>query len=273
MTLSSTDFEFISSLVRKEAAIVLDKGKEYLVEARIGPLTREFQVESIADLVSLLRSTPPPDLTRRVVEALTTNETSFFRDIEPFEALRTTIIPEVLERRAANKKLTIWCAASSTGQEPYSIAMQLREYFPVLQNWQVRIIATDICRQVLDRARKGIYTQLEVNRGLPAIFLVKYFQKQGMEWHLKEDIRKMVQFEELNLIKPTLLLTDIDIVFIRNVLIYFDLDVKRDILGRIRKVMRSDGVLFLGAAETTLNVDDNFERRALGKASCYCIKK
>lgn len=273
MGILAADFDFVSSIVRSDAAIVLEKGKEYLVEARLTPLAKESGYETLESLVAVLRSGSAPGLRAKAVEALTTNETSFFRDIEPFEALKNTIIPDLIERRKAAKSLNIWCAASSTGQEPYSLAMLLRESFPILSTWKVSIVATDLSLEVLARARAGKFTQLEVNRGLPVAYLVKYFKKEGTDWIIREDIAKMVSFSQLNLIKPFTLVRDVDLVMIRNVLIYFDVATKREILGKIRKVLKPDGFMFLGAAETTLNIDDNFERRAVGRGSCYALRE
>jgi chemotaxis protein methyltransferase CheR len=269
MAITSSDFEFVSAVIRQDSAIVLERGKEYLVESRLAPVARNHGFAGLDELVQRLRQPGSTTLRTQVVEALTTNETSFFRDVEPFELLRTTILPELIQRRADRRQLTIWCAASSTGQEPYSVAMLLRDHFPQLNDWKLTFIATDISKDVLERARAGKFSQLEVNRGLPITYLVKYFEKVGTDFQLKSDIRKMIRFEEFNLIKPFTTLPELDIVMIRNVLIYFDVPTKREILAKIRKLLRPDGFLLLGAAETTLNIDENFVRRAVGKASCY----
>ena len=272
MSIEAADFDYICKVVRESSAIVLEKGKEYLVEARLYPVVRELGLESFPKLVEAVKKGDAAARTR-VVEALTTNETSFFRDIEPFDFLRKDILPEIMKKRAATRQLTIWCAASSTGQEPYSMAMMLRENFPELTTWKVKIVATDINKEVLERAKRGVFTQLEVNRGLPITYLVKYFEKKGTEFHIKEDIKSMVHYLEMNLARPfTAVVGDIDIVLIRNVLIYFDSDTKKSILGKIRGVMKPDGFLFLGAAETTINLDENFVRRSAGRASCYHLK-
>ena len=272
MSIETADFEYICKVVRESSAIVLEKGKEYLVEARLYPVVKELGLDSLPKLVDAVKKGDSAARTR-VVEALTTNETSFFRDIEPFDFLKKEIIPEVMKKRAASRQLTIWCAASSTGQEPYSIAMMLRENFPELVSWKVKIVATDINKEVLEKAKKGVFSQLEVNRGLPVAYLVKYFEKKGPEFVLKDDIRSMVQYLEMNLARPfTAIVGDVDVVLIRNVLIYFDAETKKSILGKIRGVMKSDGFLFLGAAETTINLDENFVRRSAGRASCYHLK-
>jgi chemotaxis protein methyltransferase CheR len=270
---SSIDFDYIRTLVRERSAIVLEPTKGYLAESRLLPLARKAGMSSLTELVAKLRGAPFGPLHRSVVDAMTTNETSFFRDLHPFDALRKNLIPELVQKRAATKKLVIWSAACSSGQEPYTIGMMLREYFPeILRTWQVQIVATDLSNNILTRARRGAYSQLEVNRGLPAALMIKYFQKDGIEWAVKDDVKRMVEFREINLASAWPALPQPDIVFLRNVLIYFDIETKRDILGRARKLMRPDGFLFLGAAETTLSLDENFERMQFDKAGCYRIK-
>ncbi len=269
MVITPLDFEFISTLIRGESAIVLDVGKEYLVEARLDPVVKSAGFASLAALVAELRHNGQGELRRKVVAALTTNETSFFRDLEPFNLLRSSVIPELIKKRESSRQLSIWCAAASSGQEPYSLVMMLKEAFPVLGNWQVSVLATDLCREVLERAREGVYTQFEVNRGLPVPYLIKYFEKQGGNWRIKQDLRKIIRFEELNLIKPFSGIFEMDLIMVRNVLIYFDVPTKSAILQKLRGVMRSDGFLFLGSTETTLGVDDHFERYVVGKGVCY----
>src|SRR5690348_7230774 len=200
------------------------------------------------------RGAEDPRLAREVVEAMTTNETSFFRDVHPFETLRTKVLPELVQVRGPGRALRIWCAAASTGQEPYSIAMLLREHFPAAAA-TVQLVATDINRAVLARAQSGVFRQLEVNRGLPAAMLIKYFEKSGLDWQLKPEIRRMVTFAEANLLEQWPIVGEQDIVFMRNVLIYFDVPTKRRILARVREAMANDGVLFLGGAETTTGID------------------
>lgn len=272
MSISPEDFSFVSELVRKESAIVLEAGKEYLVESRLGPLAKEEGMPDISFLVAQLRKSPVLLLKKKVVEALTTNETSFFRDLDPFEMLKKELLPELIQKRQRERHLRIWCAAVSTGQEIYSIAMTIRENFPELLNWNVELFGTDLSTEVLEKARRGIYSQIEVNRGLPAPMLVKYFEKQGMDWAVKPILKDMIKLSEMNLVKPWPRMPLADIVFIRNVLIYFDTEVKKEILGNIRKILRPDGYLFLGAAETTLNLDSNFERRSFARGGCYQMK-
>jgi chemotaxis protein methyltransferase CheR len=271
--LDSADFDFVSSLVLKRSAIVLEPEKIYLVEARLLPLVRREGLSSVGELVARMRANVPNGLHQKVVEAMTTNETSFFRDLTPFEALRMLVLPELLQRRAADRRLDIWCGASSTGQEPYTIALILREYFGGFAGWKFGVLATDLSSDVISRAREGTFSQMEVNRGLPAPLLVKYFRRDGTTWQLNEDVRRMVEFRQLNLIDATWGISQTDIVFMRNVLIYFDVATKRLILQRIRKILRPDGYLFLGGAETTLNLDDSYERVPFDRSGCYRLRK
>jgi chemotaxis protein methyltransferase CheR len=268
-TFTDAEFTYISDMVRQRSAIVLEPGKEYLVEARLAPLVRELGLESIGALVTRLRLPAGAALADRVTEAMTTNETSFFRDVAPFQALRTTVVPPLLKARAAQRRLRVWCAASSSGQEPYSIAMTLDDAFPELRDWDVSITATDLSKEMVARGRSGLYKALEVNRGLPAPMLVRYFTKVGVDYQLKDEIRSLVEFTELNLIGTWPAFPTFDIVFLRNVLIYFDVDTKRTIIGRVKRLLAPDGYLFLGAAETTMNIDDGFERVPVDRAGCY----
>lgn len=273
VSLSLDNLDFVRELVARQAAVVLGPEKGYLAESRLLSLAKEKGHASVNDFVTWLRTVSDAGLRRRVVEAMTTNETSFFRDSHPFEGLRKCIIPGLIERRAQQRSLSIWSAACSTGQEPYSIAMLLKEYFPSLSNWNVRILASDLCTGILDRARAGRYGQLEVNRGLPAAMLLKFFQRDGLDWQIDESVRKLVQFQQFNLAAdPWPALPQMDIVFLRNVLIYFDMPTKQQILAKIRRLLRPDGYLFLGGAETTLNVDEAFEYVSFERAKCYRLR-
>ncbi|MFO0670923.1 MAG: protein-glutamate O-methyltransferase CheR [Polyangiaceae bacterium] len=269
MTVSQADIVYLRDLVYKRSAIVLESDKDYLVEARLGPIAREEGCADVASLISLMRKDTAPRLPTKVVEAMTTNETTFFRDTHPFDALTKKLIPTLLKTRATPKTITIWSAACSTGQEPYSIAMLLDETFPELKDWRVRIVATDLASTVLDRARQARYRQLEVNRGLPARLLVKYFDRVESEWQIKESIRRRVDFVQLNLMDNWPHSGKFDIVFLRNVLIYFDVATKQNILRRVRQVLAPDGVLFLGGAETTLHIDPAYEREQFEKSVYY----
>jgi chemotaxis protein methyltransferase CheR len=263
-------FQFISNLVRERSAISLEPGKEYLVESRLGPVARDNGLASLEDLVAAIRQPGAQNLTRQVVEAMTTNETSFFRDIHPFDALRQQILPELIAKRSKERTICVWSNACSSGQEPYTIAMILREHFPELNGWTVRLIGSDLSTQILKRARDGVFNQTEVNRGLPAPLLIKYFQKEGLQWRIKDELRRMVDFQQINLVETwPATLPKMDIVFLRNVLIYFQPETKKVILDKLKNSLRPDGYLFLGGAETTMNLDTSFSRVQLGKAVCY----
>jgi chemotaxis protein methyltransferase CheR len=272
MALSAHDFDYVRRLVYDRAAIVLDNGKEYLVESRLAPVARQQGFASLEHLVRELRRGPFNGLHRKVIEAMTTNETSFFRDFHPFEALRKDVLPDLLRVRRPDRQLNIWCAACSTGQEPYSIAMLLREHFPELGSWKVRIVASDLSEEVLARARAGSYSQLEVNRGLPAAMLVKYFIRHGSEWQLRDEIRNMVEIRPINLVEPWPVLPPLDLVFVRNVLIYFDVEAKKGVLRGVRRVLRPDGYMLLGNAESTLSLDPSFEWATVAGTGIYRLK-
>jgi chemotaxis protein methyltransferase CheR len=263
------DFDYICRLVRDRSAITLEPGKEYLVETRLLPVVRELELGSISLLVARHRAAQDPGLTTRIIEAMVTTETSFFRDVHPFEGLKSTVLPDLIARRRDERRLHIWSAACSTGQEPYSMAILIREHFPELARWDVQILATDLSGEVLARARTGIYNQIEVNRGMPAQLLVKYFKQHGTSWQLDEEVRKRVQFREMNLVQPWPALPRMDIIFLRNVMIYFDVETKKSILGRVARVLRPDGYLLLGGAETTMNLDDSFRRVPTTRSGYY----
>lgn len=267
--LNALDFEYIAKLVKEDAGITLDKGKEYLVQSRVEPVAKSLGFSDICTFVAHLKVSSDGLRRRQVVESLTTHETSFFRDQEPFEALRTRVLPELIQKQREQKELTIWCGAASSGQEPYSLCMLIRENFPELSTWRFRFIATDVSATILAKASAGVYNQIEVNRGLPIRLLAKYFEKRGQEWVIAQNIRDMVKFSELNLLHAFTAIPSADLVMLRNVLIYFDIDTKRQILAKVRNVLKPHGCLFLGTAETTLNLCDNFERVTFEKTSCY----
>jgi len=272
VTISVADFTYVQELLRERAAIVLEARQDYLVEARLTPVAREAGLDSVGALVTRLRGSHPGGLHTRVVEAMTTNETSFFRDIHPFEALERHLLPELIARRAAQRRLAIWSAACSSGQEPYTVAMILADHFTALRDWDVRILATDISTEMLDRARSGRYSQLEMNRGLPAARLVRHFSRAGTEWEASAALRAAVEFRLMNLVEPWPPMAPVDVILLRNVLIYFSVATKREILARIRRVLRPDGFLILGGAETTLGLDEHFERLQTGTHSCYRLR-
>jgi chemotaxis protein methyltransferase CheR len=271
MTMTAVEFDYLRKLVRQRSAIVLEAGKEYLAEARLATLVRQHGAASVQDLVSRLRTEQHGPLHSQVVEAMTTNETLFFRDVPVFDALRTDILP-ALAKDAAGRRLNVWSAACSSGQEPYSLQVLLREHFPALCSGGVHLLATDLSTAMLERCREGRYSQLEVNRGLPARLLVKYFGRQGMHWQVNDELRRGVEFRQMNLDEPWPALPPMDLVLLRNVLIYFDMDTKRSILARLRRLVRPGGFLILGGAETLLNVDDSFERITFGRATCYQLR-
>ncbi len=267
MAIGVNEFNWVADLVRREAAIVLEFGKEYLVEARLMPLSREAGVADVGQFVRLAQQSAKASLRWAIVEALTTNETSWFRDASVFEGFRTELLPRLLETRAAHQPLRIWSGAASTGQEAYSLAMLLTEELGPGRRFE--ILGTDISKAVLDQARAGRYTQMEVNRGLPARHLVRFFQRVGAGWQIDARLQKSVTFREMNLAAPFVGLPRFDVVFLRNVLIYFDLPTKQAILRRVRQVMAPDGWLVLGTAETTRGIDEEFEHARLKGLSAY----
>lgn len=259
MTMSPASFDYIRTLLADLSAIALEDEKKYLVETRLLPVAKRAGLSSIDDLVTRLRVTPNHPLRQQVVEAMTTNETSFFRDQVPFETLRTIILPNLLARRGVSKNLTIWSAACASGQEPYSIAMMLDEHFSDLHDWRIRLLGTDLSTQVLERARIGQFTQLEIERGLPAPLLQKYFRRVAHDWQLDETLCRMVEFRQLNLSRDWPALPKMDVILLRNVLVYFDVATRQEILRKVRGLLRPDGYLLLGGAETALHIDTEFK--------------
>jgi chemotaxis protein methyltransferase CheR len=259
MNLPPFDFEYLRGLVRKHSAVMLEPDKDYLAKLHLEPLAISAGFDSIAALVEHLKRKPFGNLHISAIEALITNETSFFRDKQPFETLKSLVLPALIKKRTNVRILNIWCAACSSGQEPYSVAMLIREYFPQLKNWQIRILASDISGKILIRGRSGYYSSLEINRGLPVALRDRYFQHQGRGWILDDEIRQMVEFFQMNLIHPWTSLPQLDIIFLRNVLIYFETDTKQAILSKVRQQLKPDGYLFLGSGETTIHLDPMFE--------------
>lgn len=272
IAISKSDFNYVRDLVRRHSAISLEPDKAYLIETRLAPLARQTGFDSLQALIASLRTKPGADLRDRVIEAMFTHETSFFRDGHPFEILKSMILPSLLAKRPLGQNLTIWCAACSSGQEPFSVAMLAREHFPDLARGRLRTIATDLSESILARAREGLYTQTEINRGLPPALLARYFDKQGSCWRLKLEIRRMVDFQRSNLAEEWPNLPSPDIIFMRNVLIYFDQETKKSILSKVRKTLKPDGYLILGSSETTLNLDPTFESISMGKTVCYQLR-
>jgi chemotaxis protein methyltransferase CheR len=266
--ISPDTYKFLQDYVYRESGIVLEEDKHYLLQARLMPILKTHQFRAIDDLAFKLRGGDPA-LGRKVVEAMTTNETLFFRDPAVFDALRTTLIPALMKQRESTRRLSFWSAAASSGQEAYSLAMLLIEMGLPAQGWSFQILGTDLSNQILDRARQGRYMQIEVNRGLPAPYLVRYFTKQGLEWQLKDNVRSMATFDRFDLRQSPSSLGHFDIVLCRNVLIYFDIPTKRKILSGIRTVLKDDGCLFLGGAEAILDLDSSYARQVVGQASVY----
>ncbi|MCL8027654.1 CheR family methyltransferase [Nocardioides bruguierae] len=264
MTLSPEAFRFVADLVRRESAIVLETGKEYLVDSRLRSLAVAAGDADVNAYVDRLRRPDGAREKSKVVEAMTTNETSWFRDREPFQALSGTIFQELMQRPNASRTIRIWSAACSSGQEAYTIAMLAAEHVVPL-GWRVEIVATDLAQSMVDRTREGRYSQLEIGRGMPAPLLVKYFQREGTGWKVSDQLRSMVRVQTLNLAAPYPPMPVFDIVFLRNVLIYFDAATKKQVLGRVRQVLDPQGYLFLGGAETTLGIDDSWERSTIGR--------
>ncbi len=255
----SEDFEFLAGLLKTKSGLMLTPDKVYLLESRLTPLARKQGLETLEALVQKLRLTRDIGLIKDVTEAMTTNESFFFRDNTPFDLFKNYVLPAMEKQRSIQKRLRIWCAAASTGQEPYSLAMLLRENAVLCRNWRIEIVGTDICTQVLAKARAGAYSQFEVQRGLPIQMLIKYFKQEGDIWKLNDDIRNMVTFRPFNLLSPFMGMGTFDVIYCRNVLIYFDQPTKKDVLERMHKTIAKDGTLFLGAAETVLGITDKFK--------------
>jgi chemotaxis protein methyltransferase CheR len=266
--ISPESYRFLQDYVYRESGIVLEDDKHYLLQARLMPILKKDQLRTIDEVCDRLR-VGNTDLRQRVVEAMTTNETLFFRDPAAFDALKTSVIPALVKAREASRRLSFWSAAASSGQEAYSLAILLLELGLPAQGWNIQILGTDLSNQVLDRARQGRYMQIEVNRGLPAQYLVRYFSKQGLEWQLKDSVRSMVTFQKFDLRQSPAPLGAFDVVLCRNVLIYFDTPTKKKILTGLRSVFRDDGALLLGGAEAILDLDAGYTRQVVGQASVY----
>jgi len=260
------DYDYLRKFLKERSGLDLSPDKQYLVESRLLPLARKASLPGIPDLVLKIRN-GDGRLATDVVEAMTTNETFFFRDKIPFDHLRNSIVPGLIQARAARKSLRIWSAASSTGQEPFSIAMCLKEMGAALAGWRIEIVATDLSQEVLEKCKTGVYSQFEVQRGLPIQLLMKYFTQASDVWKLNADVRSMVQFRQLNLLQDFTHLGTFDVIFCRNVLIYFDQDTKAVIFERMAKLLEADGTLLLGAAESVVGITDAFrplsDRRGL----------
>jgi chemotaxis protein methyltransferase CheR len=256
--MTPADLDFLGKFLKERSGLVLVGDKTYLIESRLMPIARKHNMPSLAALMQQLRA-GSPNLESEVVEAMTTNETFFFRDKLPFDLFTETMLPAMIAARSAQRRLRIWCSACSTGQEPYSLAMLLEEQADKLAGWNIEILATDLSGEVLNKAKAGRFSQFEVQRGLPIQLLVKNFEQVGDLWELSQNIRAKVQFRPINLLRDFAPLGTFDIVFCRNVLIYFDEQTKIDILNRLSASLASDGFLVLGAAETVVGLCDRFK--------------
>jgi chemotaxis protein methyltransferase CheR len=254
-----TDFEFICQILRERSGLVLTNDKAYLLESRLLPVARKWKLATFDDLVRVIRSKMDEAVIRDVVEAMTTNESFFFRDTKPFDQFKALVLPALLKSRAASRTIRVWSAACSSGQEPYSLAMILSEMAAQLNGWKIEIVGTDLSTEILNRAKEGMYSQFEVQRGLPITMLVKYFSQIGDRWQINAKMRGMVQYKEFNLLQDPMPLGRFDVVFCRNVLIYFDQPTKTRVLNSVAKLMPEDGFLFLGGAETVLGITDKFQ--------------
>ena len=269
--MNSDDFSYLSGMLKTASGLVLTKEKTYLLESRLNPIANRRNFSSLEALVREVRKGDDPALEKEIVEAMTTNESFFFRDKSPFDNFRESVLPELLKLKAHRRQLRIWCAAASNGQEPYSLAMILKDMGAQINGWNIEILGTDIATNVIERAKMGLYSQFEVQRGMPIQMLIKYFSEVGDMWQVSPEIRSMVTFKPFNLLDSYATLGSFDVVFCRNVLIYFDQDTKADVLSRLAQIMPDHGTLFLGAAETVLGLCPKF-RPVPGKRGMYCLE-
>ncbi|CAN2039925.1 Chemotaxis protein methyltransferase 1 [Candidatus Magnetomoraceae bacterium gMMP-15] len=267
--MTNADFDYLRYLVRQTAGIVLEPDKQYLIETRLTPIIQKQGLNSIDHLMQILKSKNFNSLHEKVVEAFATKETLFFRDPFVFEDLKNMVLPELIREKEDKRELNIWSAACASGQEPYSIAMLFDMNFPFLDKWKVKLIASDFSKEALDRAYKGNYSQAEVNRGLSNMLLHKYFKKQGVTWQLKDNIRKKVEFRIINFVEVWPTLPVMDIILMRNVLIYFDINIKTMILNKLKRVLRPGGYLVVGTGESPDRIDNSFKRIKFDKAVVY----
>lgn len=266
--MTPSELEYIREFIKERSGLVLSNEKKYLLESRLTPVARQAELSSLSELVGKLKISSERALHEQVVEAMTTNESFFFRDKTPFDLFNETIVPYMLEARASSRRMRIWCAAASTGQEPYSLGICLKEMAAKVSSWKIDILGTDLSGEVLEKAKVGLYSQFEVQRGLPIQLLLKYFTQQGETWQINPQLRAMVQWRIFNLLNSFAGLGKFDIVYCRNVLIYFDQETKCDVLDRIAKQLEPDGYLVLGAAETVVGLTDTFQP-VTGKRGLY----
>jgi chemotaxis protein methyltransferase CheR len=254
-----TDFDIYRDLLKERSGLMLTPDKCYLLESRLTPVAKKWGYDSIDTMTIALQGVPDKKMVKDIIEAMTTNETSFFRDQSPFDRLKEVVLPYMLKTRMNTRRMRLWCAAASSGQEPYSIAMILKELDTQFSGWRTEIIGTDISEEILEKARAGLYTQFEVQRGLPIQMLMKYFKQEGDKWQISDPIRRMITYQTFNLLDSMAAFGQFDFVFCRNVLIYFDEKTKADILARIARQLSPDGFLFLGGAETVIGITDVFK--------------
>jgi len=264
------NYRFLQEHIYSHVGIVLEENKHYLFQSRLAPIVRQLNLESINDLCALLHGQCNPEIGQQVVEAMTTNETYFFRDPAQYEAIRTVLLPKLREDRRVTRNLRFWSAAASTGQEAYSLAMMLLE--DGFQDWNIELLGTDFSSRVLKRARAATYQQIEVNRGLPAALLVKHFRRSGLEWQLNETVRKMARFEMIDLRKSMRTRGPFDLVFCRNVMIYFDNETKLSIMKELHSTLFRGGWLLLGSTETAFGLEEWFDRQTLGNTTVYVAR-
>ena len=258
-TIRPEDFNYLRDLIKSRSGLALSDDKAYLIESRLMPIARKHMMEGIEFLVKALKAEDTGDLAIEVTEAMTTNESFFFRDVKPFHLFRDVVLPNLLKNRAEQKKIRIWCTACSSGQEPYSLAMLLDEMAVKITGWNIEIMATDISTEALNKAQSGTYSQFEVQRGLPVQYLVKYFEKKEGKWSIQEKLKQQINFKYFNLLDSFTALGKFDVVFCRNILIYFDTETKMQTLDRIANILPNDGYLFLGSTETVIGVTDRFQ--------------
>ena len=257
--MTGDEFDFLCKMLKDRSGLVLTRDKAYLLESRLLPVARKVNLKSVDELIAAVRARPSGDLVRDIVEAMTTNESFFFRDIKPFDQFKAFVLPALMRSRAARRQIRIWSAACSSGQEPYTLAMLLADEQANLAGWSIDILATDLSTEILDKAQAGLYSQFEVQRGLPIRYLVKYFKQQGERWQIDAALRSRVRFKTFNLLDEPASLGGFDVIFCRNVLIYFDQPTKATILDRLSRVLAPDGYLYLGGAETVLGISDKFQ--------------
>lgn len=265
------EFLFFCELVKRNSGIHLEKGKEYLIKARLSDVAQTLGCSNFTDFYQRVKSNPTSDIIDKIIEAITTPETCFFRDISPFEALKTHILPEIAKRKKKVKSLRIWSAASSTGQEAYSVAMAIQDMGDLFKDWNVHILGTDISNRVLKIARSANYSKHEISRGMPVTLLSKYFKENSNEWALDEEIKRMVDFKKFNLFDGFSGFGMFDIIFCRNVLIYFETSAKKSILDRMSQNLDRNGFLVLGSTETVFGITKSYERKSFGRFACYQV--